>query len=56
MPVWPFFGYIIYNVFGGGSSSIYLSERLASLKMISEEHWENDEISFQNVHMKIESL
>ena len=29
--------------------SLYLSERLKTFIMISEEHWGNDKISFQNV-------
>ena len=28
---------------------LHLSERLETFSMISEEHWENNEISFQNV-------
>ena len=28
---------------------LYLSERLKTFFMISEEHWENDKISFQNM-------
>ena len=35
---------------------LYLSERLETLSMISEEHWENDEISFQNVYRHNESV
>ena len=29
---------------------LHLSERLETIIMISEKHWENDEISFQNVY------
>ena len=50
MPDWPFFGCILYNVFGEGSNSVIVSGRLANLIMISEEHWKNDEILFQNVY------
>ena len=39
MPDWPFFGCILYNVFGEGSNSVIVSERLTNLIMISEEHW-----------------
>ena len=42
------FGCILYNVFGEGSNSVIVS--LANLIMISEEHWKNDEILFQNVY------
>ena len=50
MPDWPFSGCILYNVFGEGSNSVIVTGRLASLIRISEEHWKNDEISFQNVY------
>ena len=30
---------ILYNVFGEGYNSAHLSERIANLIMISEEHW-----------------
>ena len=50
MPDWPFFSYILYNVFGEGSNSVYLSGQLATFLMISEEHLENYEISFANVN------
>ena len=50
MPDWPFFGFILYNVFGEGSNSVIVSGRLANLIMISEEHWKNDEIFLQNVY------
>ena len=50
MPDWPFFSCILYNVFGEGSNSVIVSGRLANLIMISEEHWKNDEILFQNVY------
>ena len=43
------FGSILYNVFGEGSNSAIVSGRLANLIMISEEHWQNNEILFQNV-------
>ena len=49
MPDWPFFGCILYNVFGECSNCAIVSRRLANLIMISEEHWKNDEILFQNV-------
>ena len=44
MPDLPFFGCILYNVFGEGSSSVIVPGRLANFIMISEEHWKNDEI------------
>ena len=50
MPDWPFLGCILYNVFVEGSNSVTVSGRLAKLIMISEEHWKNDEILFQNVN------
>ena len=50
------FGCNLYNVSGEGSNSVILSGRLANLIMISEEHWENDEILFQNVYGHRESL
>ena len=50
MPDWPFFCCILLNVFGEGSNSVIVSERLTNLIMISEEHWKNDEILFQNVY------
>ena len=56
MPDWPFFGCILYNVFGESSNSAIVSGRLANLIMISEEHWENDEILFQNVYGHRESV
>ena len=56
MPDWPFFGCILYNGFGGGSNSVIVSGRLANLIMISEEHWKNDEILFQNVYWHRESV
>ena len=49
MPDWPFFGCILYNVFGEGSNRVIVSGRLANHIMISEEHWKNNEILFQNV-------
>ena len=56
MPDWPFFGCILYNVFGEGSSSVIVPGRLANLIMISEEHWKNDEILFQNFQGHRESV
>ena len=56
MPDWPFFGCILYNVFGEVSNSVIVSGRLANLIMISEEHWKNDEILFQNVYGHRESV
>ena len=56
MPDWPRFGCILYNVFGEGSNSVIVSGRLANLIMISEEHWKNDEILFQNVYGHRESV
>ena len=50
MPDCPFCGYILCNIFGEGSNSVSFPERLATLIMISEEHLENDEISFLNVY------
>ena len=41
------FGCILYNVFGEGSNGVIVSGRLASLIMISEEHWKNDGIVFK---------
>ena len=48
MQDWPFFVCILYNVFGEFSNSAIVSGRLAILIMISEEHWKNDVILFQN--------
>ena len=56
MPDWPFFCFILYNVFGEGSNSVIVSGRLANLIMISEEHCKNDEILFQNVYGHRESV
>ena len=56
MPDWPFFGCILYNVFGEGSNIVIVSGRLVNLIMISEEHWNNDEILFQNVYGHRESV
>ena len=50
------FSCILYNVFGEGSNSGIVSGRLANLIMISEEHWKNDEIVFQNVYGHNESV
>ena len=44
------FWLILHNVFGEGSNSANLSERIADLIMISEEHWKNDELLFQSVN------
>ena len=41
---------ILYKVFGEGSNSAQLSERIAILIMISEEHLKNDETLFQSVY------
>ena len=49
------FGCILYNIFGEGSNSAIVSGRLANLIMISEEHWKNGEILFQNVYGHRES-
>ena len=40
----------LYNIFREGSNSDIVSGRLANLIMISEEHWKNDELLFQNVY------
>ena len=56
MPDWPFFGCILYNVFGEGLNSAIVSGRLANLIMVSEEHWKNDKILFQNVYGHRESV
>ena len=50
------FGCTLDNVFGEGSNSVIGSGRLANLIMISEEHWKNDEILFQNVYGHMESV
>ena len=50
------FGCIQYIVFGEGSNSVIVSGRLPNLSMISEEHWKNDEILFQNVYGHRESV
>ena len=50
------FGCILYNVFSEGSNSVIVSWRLQNLIMISEEHWKNDEILFQNVYGHRESV
>ena len=50
------FGCILYNVFDEGSNSVSVSGRRANLIMISEEHWKNDEILFQNVYGHRESV
>ena len=56
MPNSPLFGCILYNVFGEGSNSVIVSRRLAYLIIISQEHWKNDEILFQNVYGHRESV
>ena len=50
------FGCILYNDFGEGSNIAILSGRLANLILISEEHWKNDEMLFQNVYGHRESV
>ena len=55
MPDWLFW-LILYNVFGEGSNSAHLSERIADLIMISEEHCKNDKILFQSVKEQMESI
>ena len=41
----------------GGSNSVRLTERLASLYiMISEEHCQTDEILFQNIHVLTQGI
>ena len=50
---WPFFGCILYNNFGEGSNIVIVSGRLT---MISEEHWKNDKIVFENVYGYRESV
>ena len=50
------FGCILYDVSGEGSNSAIVSGRLANLIMISEEHWKNDKILFQNVYGHRESV
>ena len=42
--------------FGEGSNSAIVSGQLANLIMISEEHWENDEMLSQNVYRHRESV
>ena len=56
MPDWLYFWLILYNVFVVGSNSAYLSERIAIVIMISEEHWKNDETLFQSVYGHRESV
>ena len=56
MPNWPFFGCILYNVFGEGSNIFIVSGRLAILTMISQEHSNNDKLVFQNVYGYRESV
>ena len=56
MPDLPFFGCILYNVFGKGSNSVIVSGRLANLIMILEEHLKKDETLFQNVYGHRESV
>ena len=47
---------IFNNVFDEDSNSVCLSERLPNLIIVSDEHWKNDEISFQNVNGHRESV
>ena len=49
-------GYVLQNVFGESSNTAHLSERLANLIILSEEHWKNDEIPFQNGNGHRESV
>ena len=56
MPDWPFLSCILHNVFGEGSNNVIVSGRLANLIMISEVHWKNDEILFQNAYGHRESI
>ena len=56
MPDWPFFGCILHNVFGEGSNIVIVSGRLGNLTKISDEHWKNDKIVFQNVYGHRESV
>ena len=56
MPDWPFLGCILHNVFGEGSNSVIVFGRLTNLITISEEHWKNDEILYQNVYGHRESV
>ena len=55
MPNWLFW-LILYNVFGEGSNSAHLLERLANPIMLSEEHWKNDKTLFQSVNGHRESV
>ena len=56
MPDRPFLAVFCTFFFGEGSNSVIVSGRLANLIMISEEHWKNDEILFQNVYGHRESV
>ena len=51
-----FLCYILNNILSEGSNSVHLSEQLAILYMISEEHWENDELLFQNLYEHREAV
>ena len=55
-PDWPSFDCILHNVFGEGSNSAIVSGRIANLIMISEKHWKNEEILFQNAYGHRESV
>ena len=50
MPDSLFFWRILYKVFGEGSNSAHLSERITNLIMISEERLKNDETLFKSVY------
>ena len=56
IPDWPFLAVFCTLHFGEGSNSAIVSWRLTNLIMISEEHWKNDEILFQNVYGHRESV
>ena len=56
IPEWPFFVCILYNLFGEGTNTVIVSGRLVNLILISEEHWKNNEILFQNVYGHRESV
>ena len=52
----PFFSYLLNDVFDEGSNSANLSEQLANVIKISEEHWKMTKQSFQNVKGHMESV
>ena len=52
----PFFGCLLYDVFDENSNSVHLSEQLANVIKISEEHWKTTTRSFQNVKGHMESV